>query len=184
MITLSEAKLQLNFPADDDGSQDEEVQAYVDAAGGVVERHTGEVGAVRTITGERRAVGDSWRLWLHNKPVQSLTSIARVDGSQTWNVADLDVETDAGLIRVVDGPLLSGLLEITYEAGHVNVPPNFNLAARIIVQHLWQTQRGTMGLGDVRSTMEASFNDTTVRRGYAIPNAALELLGESTPVVA
>lgn len=185
MITLAEAKLQLNIDASNT-AHDVELQAFVGAAIRAVELHTGKVGDVRTITGERHHVCGTAKLWLHQKPVQSVTSVARVDATLTWDVDDLDVDVDSGLLRVLRGPLLSGLLSVTYQAGHAEVPANWNLAGRIIVQHLWQTQRGTMGARRPTAVM----NDTTQNmvnlggRGYAIPNAALELLGEPAPVVA
>jgi hypothetical protein len=184
MLTLAEAKLQLNI-AVSNVTHDVELQAYVDAAIRAVEKHTDTLGAVRTVTGERHNTCVTVRLRLHHRPVQSLTSLARVDASLTWDVADLDVDVEAGVLRVVSGPLFSGLLAATYEAGHDPVPPNHNLAARIIVQHLWQTQRGAMGGRDIRG-LDDSFDNVVVAtgRGYAIPNAALELLGEPIPVVA
>lgn len=184
MLTLAEAKLQLNIPAGDT-SHDVELQAYVAAAIRAVERHTGTVGDVRAIVGERHEVCHASKLWLYQKPVQSLTTLARVDGTQTWAAADVDVDVDSGLLRVKSGPLFDGLLTATYQAGHVPVPANYNLAARIIVQHLWQTQRGAMGSRRPTTVLNDSMeNLVNFGRGYAIPNAALELLGEPIPVVA
>ena len=184
MITLDEAKLQLNIPAPNT-THDVELQAFVDGAIRAVELHTGELATVRTVTGERHVTCYTARLRLHHKPVQSVTTIARVDASLTWDVADLDLDADSGVVRVISGPLLSGLIAATYEAGYVNAPDNYNLAARIIVQHLWQTQRGAMGGRLARSGMDDSLDNlVNFGRGYAIPNAALELLGEPMPVVA
>lgn len=183
MINLDEAKLQLNI-SPSNMTHDVELQAFVDAAIRAVEKYTGLFGTVRTVSGEKHTAGHWRSLRLHHQPVQSVTSVARVDGTLTWTVADIDVDVDSGLLRVINGPLFSGLLTVTYEAGHAVVPENFNLAARIIVQHLWQTQRGAIA-GGVRSVLEDSFgNQINLGRGYAIPNAALELLGEPIPVVA
>lgn len=186
MLTLQEAKLQLNIPATNT-THDVELETFVQAAILTTELHGGLLGDLRTIAGERHAACHWSRLWLFSKPVQSVTSVARVDGSLTWNVADLDVDVDSGLLRVVNGPLFSGLLSVTYEAGHPvgQIPERLNLAARIILQHLWQTQRGAMGQQGGRSVLNESVeNWTSQGRGYAIPNAALELLGEPVPVVA
>lgn len=183
MLTLTEAKLQLNID-EADTSHDVELQVYVDAAVKVVERHTGLVGDLRTIANERHDEPPTARLWLHHRPVRSVASVQRVDGSMSWDPANLDVDEDEGALLVVSGPLFSGLLEVTYEAGHVEVPKEFNLAARIIVQHLWQTQRGAWAGRGVRTVLEDSFENLVGGgRGYAIPNAALELLGEPAPVV-
>jgi len=183
MLTLDEAKLQLNIPLSNT-THDVELQAYVDAAIRAVELHTGEFGDLREVAGERHSTPPTARLRLHHKPVQSVTTLERVDGSLAWDPADLDVDVAAGVLRVVRGPLFSGLLTVTYQAGYVNVPPNYNLAARIIVQHLWQTQRGAMGMRDIRALEDSMTNLVNFGRGYAIPNAALELLGEPIPVVA
>lgn len=183
MASLADAKLQLNIPASNT-THDVELQSYVDAANLAVERHTGLVIAPLTITGERHHRHTAC-LWLDRKPVQSVTAVARVDGSLTWDVANLDVDTDSGLVRVVSGPVFSGLFTVDYEAGFVTEPDHYNLASRIIVQHLWTTQRGAMGGRDVRSALDDSMqNLSNFGRGYAIPNAALELLGEPIPVVA
>lgn len=186
MLTLQDAKLQLNIPAANT-THDVELETFVQAAILVAEFHGGLLGDLRTIASERHVACHWSQLRLFNKPVQSVSSIARVDGSLTWNVADLDVDVDSGVLRVVSGPLFSGLLAIDYEGGHPagQVPERLNLAARIILQHLWQTQRGAMGQQGGRSVLNESVeNWTSHGRGYAIPNAALELLGEPIPVVA
>lgn len=186
MLTLQEAKLQLNIPTANT-THDVELETYVQAAILVAEYHGGLLGELRTIAGERHVTCHWSQLRLFNKPVQSATSVARVDGSLTWDVANLDVDIDSGLLRVVSGPLFSGLLSVAYEAGHPagQVPQRLNLAARIILQHLWQTQRGAMTQQGVRSVLDETVDNWTSQgRGYAIPNAALELLGEPIPVVA
>lgn len=184
MLTLAEAKLQLNI-SPSDTTHDVELQAFVDAAIIAVEKYTGLTGDVQAVTDERHQVPHTSKLWLFHKPVQSVTIVERVDGSLAWDVANIDVDVQSGLLRVVAGPLFSGLLTVDYQAGHTIVPGNLNLAARIIVQHLWETQRGAMGGRDVRSVMDDSFeNQFSGGRGYAIPIAALELLGEPIPVVA
>jgi hypothetical protein len=55
-----------------------------------------------------------------------------------------------------------------------------SLAAQIIIEHLWQTRRGARG-GPRPGGM-----DTTLVHGlgFAIPNAALELLGTGIPGMA
>jgi hypothetical protein len=159
---------------------------YVQSAIQKVEDFTGLYGDLRTVEDERHRVRFRSSLWLNHRPVESVASVGRVDGSLTWDVADLDVDAETGVVRVVSGPLFSGLLTVTYDAGYPEgeLPERLNLAARIIVQHLWQTQRGAMVSAGVRAALEDSFQNLVGGgRGYAIPNAALELLGEPTPVV-
>lgn len=181
MLTLAEAKLQLNIDPSNT-TNDVELQSFVDAAIGAVERHTGLVGTVRTVTDEKHTACFADKLWLDNKPVQSITSVTRVDVTQTWSVANLSVDVDTGVIRVLTGPLLTGLLKITYQAGYTIVPPNMNLAARIIVQHLWQTQRGP-GTGSARFAGDEPESSFTAGNVFSIPHRALELLGEQPPVI-
>jgi hypothetical protein len=67
----------------------------------------------------------------------------------------------------------------TYQAGYTTVPANIRLGALIIVQHLWETQRGMMGVqlgGDGETYVTG--------RGFAIPRRAIELLGPQLPGVA
>lgn len=185
MITLADAKLQLNIDASNT-THDAELTAYVGAAIRAVEKHTGQVGTLRAVAGERHQVCRTARLRLHQYPVASVITVARVDTTLTWDVADLDVDVDSGLLRVLSGPLFHGLLAVAYQAGSADVPENHSLAARIIVQHLWQTQRGAMASRGVRPALNDSMDNLVNLggRGYAIPNAALELLGEPVPVVA
>ena len=67
------------------------------------------------------------------------------------------------------------MVTVTYVAGWgVSVPAAFNSFGRIVLQHLWDTQRGPaampMGGGDMV---------TVPGFGFAIPNAAAELLDGS-----
>lgn len=183
MITLAEAKEQLNIDASDN-SHDAEIQRLINAAVRVVEHHTGEVTDQRTIT-ERHSACVQYRLGLFRRPVISLTSVARVDGTQTWIAADLDPDPETGVLRVLRGPSLDGLLTITYEAGYspTDMPANYKEAAEVIVQHQWGNQRGTAGprIGGQDDSMNVRVGAGV---GYAIPNYALELLGDPPPVVA
>jgi hypothetical protein len=119
------------------------------------------------------------QLLLRNVPVLSLTSVVSADGATTWNVADLQPDVETGCITVVSGPALTGSVDVTYQVGMVVVPDDYRLAAKIIIQHLWETQRGTMGVqlgGDNEPYMAG--------RGFAIPRRALELLDTQLPGVA
>lgn len=187
MITLDAAKEQVNIPASD-ATHDTELQAYVDAVTAVVERQTGEVVTPQSFT-ERHDVAyrradryDVYRphvsLVLQRHPVISLTSVARVDGTQTWNVADLDVDP-SGLVRVQAGAQLYGLILVTYQAGYSSVPPAWALAARFIVQHLWKTQRGSSG-----PRMGGADADTIEAGMATVPRDVWMLLGDQPPVVA
>lgn len=176
VITLDQAKAQLNIAATDT-DHDDELQTYVAAAGDAVRGHTGHTVETATTT-EYRTVRCADTLVLRTSPVASLTSVASVDGSVTWDVvADLELDSPAGIVTVLSGPLLSGRLKLVYEAGYATVPESYQLAALIIVQHLYETQRGTQG----RRRGSVADEPYDPRYGYSIPRRALELLGAPMP---
>lgn len=176
IISLADAKAQQNI---DSNAQDEELRPFIEATTAVIERHTGKTIVRKTIT-ERVCASWSNELWLNHRPILSVTSIATTDGLTTWNVGAsyVDIDPDLGRIRVLSGNYWSGNLVVTYVAGMTSIPPEYTMAARIIVQHLWQTQRGSGGPA-IPGGM-----DVTPGLGYAIPNRALELLGPTPPMVA
>lgn len=176
LVSLSQVKAQLNIPATDT-SNDAELQSYVDAATFPVEEACGRVIAQRTVIDELDAWGCSFLL--RSVPVASLTAVSAVDGSQTWDVNQLHVDGGTGEVTVLSGPDFRRRIQVTYVAGVSTVPPNVQLATLIIIQHLWQTQRGIMGvqLGGDNETYVAG-------RGFAVPRRALELLGGQLPGVA
>jgi hypothetical protein len=91
----------------------------------------------------------------------------------------LRVDAGTGLVAVASGPAFTGALDVTYQAGLAIVPEDYRLAGLIIIQHLWETQRGTMGVqlgGDSETYMPG--------RGFAIPRRAMELLDPPLPGVA
>jgi hypothetical protein len=169
IVSLADIKQQLNMTGTKD---DEELRVYLEATTGLVENHLGRAVVRRTFTEEHAAV--SGELMLNWTPVQSLTSVATVDGVTTWNVADLHVST-SGIVTAKTGvTALSGDITTTYIAGDPIIPGKWTLAARIIVQWLWETQRGTAG-GPRPGGMElpgAGFSGF----GYDIPPHAAKLL--------
>lgn len=182
VISLSDAKAHLNKTSTVT-VDDEELRPFIEAAGDVIERHTGKTIARRTVV-ERKTESYSSQLWLSHRPVISVTSIATLDGLTTWPVTStyLDVNPDYGLITRLTGNYWHGNLLVTYVAGMSVIPANYAMAGRIIVQHLWQSQRGQRG-GPRVGGMDPGIPGLAPS-GFAIPNAALELLGAPGPMVA
>lgn len=181
LVSLADAKEQLNITAT---TSDEELRVYLEAATGVVERHLGQA-VVRRSRTEEHTVPTGDVLVLNWAPVVSITSLARVDGTYTWSVPTLHV-TPTGVVTSPLGLPPSGALTVTYVAGMPVVPEEYALAARIIVQHLWETQRGAAGApraGGLGDTLTLSRSGSS-GFGFAIPNRALELLGHGIPGVA
>lgn len=175
LLTLAEAKAQLDIQTTTD---DTELQAYVDGVTAAIEAHVGPV--------ENRSVTETHdiprcgarMLVLRQTPAVSLTSVTPVlTNGTTYTVPSLDLDSDTGIVRRLDGGRLYGPLRFVYVAGRGTVPPTLNLAARIMVQHLWRTQYGASRAGaGVGGGDDYSVNEPVPGWGYAIPNRVLQLL--------
>jgi len=178
LFSLADAKLQLNSTSTAD---DEELRTFIEATTAVVERIRNQAIVRRTIVEHRDlgmppvhgAPGILQHFTLANYPVLSLTSVVAEDGGLIWNVADMKV-TPAGVVEVLQGGIVWGPVVFTYEAGMTQVPAECGLGGRVILQHLWETQRGTYG-----APRAGGLGETTTVLGYSIPNRAVELLGSA-----
>lgn len=173
VISLADAKKQLNSKTD---VNDDELRDFIAATTSIIEEIRGEAVARRTFIDEREIL--TGRFPLTRTPVQTVQSVATVDGFITWDVARMHV-SPAGVLApnpyVNTGLLeLKGWIRVVYTAGYTIVPPNVLMAARVIVQHLWQTQRPERGAPS-RATGMAEY--TVPGLGYSIPNRAKEMLG-------
>lgn len=172
LVSLADAKAELNIPATRT-SDDAELRGFVAAATSVVEQYVGAV-VRRSVT--QVMASPTWRtsVALSIAPVLSVQSLTLLlDGSAPVDVTSLDIDADAGILRVTDGTAFpAGPWRITYTAGREQIPPNIRLAALIIIEHLWKTQRGSGGLPSMAS--EQGYAQTGL--GFAIPYRAMTLL--------
>jgi hypothetical protein len=169
IVPLAAAKEQVNIPAATT-TWDEELRGYIAATTRAVE---GTVGPVlkRTVI-EIRPGGHL--LLLNATPVLALTSLTGVYSSGiSYLPADLDVDLDNGIVRRKDGGWFVGPLRVVYTAGRPVIPENILLAAKIIIQHLWETQRGS---GSAATNVDQADVAYLYKAGFAIPRRALELL--------
>jgi hypothetical protein len=186
IVTLAQAKEQLGIDSFDT-SDDAELQEYVDAVTGAVEEYKHEVIEQRTITDEIEVHGSGWdwrggrkfRLW--SAPVISLTSVVSWDSTITWDVSQMRVSS-SGLVRVMAGLPVRGLVDVTYVAGYETVPLRYVRGALVILEHVWETQRGI-------GTAEAGVigpEEIHMRAGstFTVPNKAREWLGAPRVLVA
>lgn len=183
IISLASAKTQLKIPQSDT-SQDEQLREFVEATAYVIENHRKEVIVRRTVIEDHFIRESASKLLLRLTPVISLGAVTTVDGGTSWNVADLHVTSATGLVvgkSSMGTVSFIGNIQVTYVAGRTIIPANYTLAARIIVQHLWETTRGNPRTGPWPGGQE----DTTqiFGMGFAIPNRALQLLGKPPPLV-
>lgn len=170
LLTLADAKVQLNLDTD---TSDIELQSYVDSVTSVIERFVGPV-EDRPVT--EVIEGRSPVLCLTHIPVVVLTAVAPVlTGGEAIDLADLVTDGPRGIVRRrTGGTFAGGLWSVQYTAGRGEVPPTINLAARILLQHLWLTQQG-MARGGGGSD-DYSVTEPIPGFGYAVPNRVLQLL--------
>jgi hypothetical protein len=174
VISLAEAKGQLNM--ENTTAKDEQIRRVIEATTTAIEDHIGQVIIRREFTETVRGGGRS--VLLTHTPVAELVSLATVDGARTWDVDTLHVDPATGIVESLRGEQLHGRMTAVYTAGPAVIPANVSEAAEIIVQHLWQTTRGTSG-APRPGGMDDSLGVPGL--GYALPNAAIELLGDPPP---
>ncbi|MCP3820067.1 hypothetical protein NLX86_18800 [Streptomyces sp. A3M-1-3] len=175
LLSLADAKKHLNIPASSTSDDDDEIRGWLEATTRVVEHFVGPI-ARRTVV-ETHRVGWVRALVLRQTPVIALTAVAPVlTGGTTYAVADLDLDGETGVIVRKDGGALRGPLRVTYTAGRLVVAANISHAARIILQHLWRTQRGSARGPALAGGDDYAVTEPIPGLGYAVPNRALELL--------
>lgn len=176
VVSLGEAKKQLNMD-EDVHDDDEEISGFIRAVTEICERYVGSLG--RKIYVERQDGG--YQIILNHFPVLSLTSVVAARSTGTdLAVSDLDLDGATGIIRLLSGGRMVGPYRITYMAGRTEIFPHVRQAALIIIQHMWETQRGLSGSVRVGGSDEI-FDP---RQTYSIPRRAQELLGDRPPVIA
>jgi hypothetical protein len=181
VISLQDAKDQLNIPASNTAS-DAEIASWIATIESNLKRATGGPVVNRTVTERAEMMSNQTVILVRQRPLVSVTSIASTSGGTIDISAGLDLDVNAGLIRrklglPFYGPFFQWMpaVTVTYVAGWgVSVPAAFASFARIVLAHLWSSQRGPltvpMGGGDL--TTPPGF-------GFAIPNMAAELLNGS-----
>jgi hypothetical protein len=117
---------------------------------------------------------------VRQRPLVAVTSIIAETGG-ALGLSDVKVDANAGTIQRAMGwpflgPFAGPWFTVTYTAGWgTSVPPAFASFARIVIDHLWDTQRGP----SQRPSMGGDDVVTPPWLGFAIPNRALELLNGS-----
>ncbi len=173
IISLAAAKAQVGAKTTAD---EDELRDYIDAIDDVVDamctsmvRHT----EVETVVAGNGVIA------LSNQPVISITSIvAAQTGFAAPLVTDLVLEPETGKLYPV-APLTPwawywwGRLIVTYVAGRQVIPASVNLAARIILANLWETQHNR---GAGRATFGGEEMVPVPGTAYLIPYRAAALL--------
>jgi hypothetical protein len=182
LVSLRDVKLTLNMSLTDT-TYDEELRVYIESATSAAEDHRDEVLAKRTFTHEQhfRYAADSFVL--PKRPVVSLTSIENVETGSLSGLGGYHLDGSTGKVWSTTGGYFTGLLKFTYVAGYTVVPSAYSLAVRLIIQHLWETQRGPQGA----SRFAGGMDDAALMRfrsmNIFVPPRAQELLGDRMPMV-
>jgi len=180
VLPLQDGKDQLNIPQATT-TWDAELGAYIATIETSLEGFTGGPLITRTVVERQELDGTQTVLVVRQRPLVSVTSIVSVASGQPLDIsAGLDIDPNAGTIRKqlawpFYGPYFAWLpvMTVTYKAGWgTAVPPVFNYAARIILQHMWDTQHGP----SVRPSMGGQDLVQVPGFGFLIPNRAAEAL--------
>ncbi|HEY9371532.1 hypothetical protein [Streptomyces sp.] len=180
---LTEFKQHLNknsVPDGDDAELQTMLEAATEAAEGWAPKGMGAVGpiVVRTVTDRLRV--RNGRGFLISTPIQSVTTITRVDDGLAFATADLDVSPTSGLVRGLNTYLPGGTYTAVYEAGRNPVPNSLKLAVLILGAHMWKTQRGPKRGGGLGGARDGDQPEHRVGAGYLIPNQAATLMTPHT----
>lgn len=167
LLTLEDAKAQLNITGT---ANDTELQAYVASVVPVIEHFVGPVEA-REVQENHDGGGV---LVLRQTPVISVTTVVPLYGGSAIDVEGLVVDGDTGEVRRASRASFPAS-RVTYQAGRSSIPPTINLAARMLVQHLWRTQTATRG-PVIAGGDDYSVSEVIPGLGYAVPHRVLELL--------
>lgn len=167
LFSLADAKAHLDITTT---THDDELRTWIGATTRVVERLAGP--CVRQTVTQRVVDGPTW--WLSKRPVLSISSVTAIrTGGTAVTVASLDLDAETGRVERDDGAWhTGGPWTVTYVAGRAVVPENVLGAARVILKHLWETQRGGVAGG-----FQMGPDDVMVPGfAWAVPKRAIELL--------
>jgi hypothetical protein len=181
VLPLQDAKDALNIPQATTTS-DAEIASYIATIESSLERATGGPLVNRVVTERSEMLSGQTVIPVRQRPLVSVTSIASASGSLIDISGGLDLDVNAGLIRrqlglPFYGPFFSWLpkVTVTYVAGWgTSVPAAFNSFARVVIAHLWSSQRGPAALPMGGGEMVA-----IPGFGFLVPNLAAEMLNGS-----
>jgi hypothetical protein len=168
--TLDEFKQHINIG---DRGNDGELSKHLDAAVGTVEGIVGPL-SVQSFTETHYGLFSPYVV-LRKPRVVAVTDVQML--APTWLAAfpylaaDYQLDSELGVLRLLNGRRFQGDVTVTYTAGFTSEPAAVRLATLIVAAHLWETKRGAAPL-----PMAGGGDVTTPGLGYAIPNRARDLL--------
>jgi len=174
LLTLAEAKAALNITTT---NYDTELTDYIAGAEAAVTFICGPVDSTAA-TDVVEVCGGS-EIPLNCTPVLSVTSVTG-DWTGVRAVTDFHVNLATGVLKLKASAfrLLPDTYTVVYATGRASTPSAMKQAAKIILKHQWSTQRGPSGrrAADADSSPGATNRTIVPGLGYALPNAALQML--------
>jgi uncharacterized phiE125 gp8 family phage protein len=177
IITLADAKTYLRISS---SSDDALLTDILEAVSDTCERFTKKVWRSTTYT-ETYSTCDADYIQLRHVPVLSVTSVV-VNGT---TVTDYVVDKRLGLLRRGTTTSEYDWLDtfqgvvVTYVAGVASVPANIEQGCRLLMQHMWETQRGGANI----SRQVGSDGEYDPRLGFYLPNRVRQAWGEPRVLV-
>jgi hypothetical protein len=174
IISTAEAKAHLNQSSSTPVTDDDELRNFLMAATEVVESKIGP--CVRRSVTER--VNEGGRVLALSKfPVLSVESVTSVwSGGPSWTAAQLIWDGDAGIVHQnLWWPFWYGPWTVAYTVGRLAVAERHLHAAKELLRHLWETQRGAQQAPPLAG--EEIFTSTTGWT-FSVPRRVTELLSD------
>lgn len=173
ILSLADAKSQLNITST---TFDDQLRDFIESATEIIENYVGPV-VRRThtarVSGYYGPNGYLTHIPLPHTQVLAITGLTVVsDGSSPITLSDLTVDAPSGVMSYKSGASFPYReMDVTYTVGRTTVKANWITAAKIIVQHMWQTRLGNLpgGQGDDRGYVVTG-------SGYLVPYQAVGLL--------
>lgn len=183
IISLNEAK---DFLNEDTTVNDAEISNFITAASTAWVSRVGPVAGSPTY--DEWYDGGGPTIALRHIPVQSVTSITEaytdsiaytltadpLDGTGGGGAYGYTLDQTTGLLvrRAVGTPVpfAAGIrnVHVVYTAGYATTPEDVKQAVKLLLRHMWETQRGT-----IRSPRNTSIDTTGA--GFTWPNRVLEI---------
>lgn len=190
IVSLSEVKEALDITST---SNDTELQGMIDAATAVLVNHPGyRVADVVGSTSYTEWVdGGSGTIVLRHYPVTGNPTVTEytptaqviaaepLDTTSSFTGYGYQVDRTSGILTRTSGGLGTcwrGRVKVVYTAGSTVVPADVRQAALVLVDHLWQTQRGGVGTLPVGLDLTDETSAPAFGVGFTLPNRVRELL--------
>jgi hypothetical protein len=173
LVSLAEMKSTLNITPTNTVN-DAKLMGFIHAATSIINRECGYTApTVFTETVEGRADNSGRQfIVLARTPVLSVATITpTMQGFPTIDLSTLNITTESGIVYTSNWFPFYGPVNVTYTAGRPSIPSALREACLLIVQDMWDTQRGG-------ATRVPSFggNEDSGDATQGLPYRALQLM--------